>query len=145
MWRFITVVVLCLTLFACKDDTENIIPDVSFSARINLDDPEYAGSNTFIVRPGGLNPRVGINGVVVYRLSMDEYYAFDLMCTHDHENKGYFYVERIPDEDFIVRCPECGSEFLIATEYGSVTEGPATWSLKAYKTSVKGNYLHIWN
>ncbi len=145
MWKLVVASVMLVLAGSCKNDSLDIIPNVRFTAQINLDDPEYSGSNTFIVEPDGLNLRIGINGVAVFRSSPEEYYAFDLMCTHVHEKSGYFFVERMDKEDFTLKCPECGSEFLIITEYGSVTKGPATWPLKKYKTSVSGYFLRIWN
>jgi len=145
MWKTVWISVMLVWMMSCKSDSEDIIPTVRFNAQINLDDPEYSGSNTLIVEPDGLNPRIGVNGVAVFRYSPDEYYAFDLMCTHEHEIAGYYFVERQSNDDFTLKCPECGSEFLIITEFGSVTKGPATWPLKKYKTSVSGNYLRIWN
>ena len=145
MWKTVWTSLMLVLMVSCKGDSEDIIPNVRFSAQINLDDPEYSGWSTFIVKPDGLNPRVGINGVAVFRFSDLEYYAFDLMCTHEHETAGYFFVERKEKDDFTMKCPECGSEFLISTEYGSVLKGPAAWPLKKYKTSVSGNYLRIWN
>ncbi|MBI9063373.1 MAG: Rieske (2Fe-2S) protein [Marinilabiliaceae bacterium] len=139
-----TSLILVLIL-SCNSDSEDIIPNVRFTATINLDDPEYSGRIIFIVKRDGLNPRVGVNGVAVYRFSNLEYYAFDLMCTHEHETSGYFFVEQMEKDDFTLKCPECGSEFRINNEYGSVMKGPAAWPLKKYKTSVSGNYLRIWN
>jgi len=145
MWKTVWTSLMLVLMMSCKSDSEDIIPNVRFSAQINLDDPEYSGWSTFIVKPDGLNPRIGVNGVAVYRFSDQAYYAFDLMCTHEHETPGYFFVEQMDRGDFTFECPECGSQFIVATEDGSVIKGPANWPLVKYKTSVSGNYLRIWN
>ncbi|TRX72273.1 Rieske (2Fe-2S) protein [Carboxylicivirga sp. M1479] len=130
---------------SCSKDSVEIIPNIKFNASINLDNPQYAGSNPFIIRPGGTNRYVGINGVVVFEVSSSEFYAFDLMCTHQHEKTGAFFVDFDNIGDVVLVCPECQSEFNVAAEYGSIIKGPAKWPLKRYQTSVSGNTLRIWN
>ncbi len=139
---FLTISIIALS---CNKDSVEIIPNVRFTAEINLDNPQYKGSNPFLVMPGGTNNYVGIKGVVVFSVTSSEYYAFDLMCTHQHEKTGYFYVEIVKPGDVVLRCPECGSKFNVAAEYGGVVEGPAKWPLKRYQTSVSNNILRIWN
>ena len=139
------VLVLSMTL-SCKKDSLDIIPNVRFNAEINLDSPQYSGSNPFIIRPNGVNRYIGVKGVVVWETGLDKFYAFDLMCTHRHDNGAVYLVEIVKAGDVILECPACHSKFNVAVEYGSVTEGPAQWPLKRYQTSVSGNnVLRIWN
>lgn len=145
MKRYLILLLLPLLTTNCSKDSSDIIPNVRFTAEINLDNPQYSGKNPFFVLPGGTNRYVGVNGVVVFEVTPTEFYAFDLMCTHQHDNGNRFYVEEINQGDVVLRCPECGSEFNIAAEYGSVVTGPAKWPLKRYQTSVTGNILRIWN
>ncbi|WP_439181672.1 Rieske 2Fe-2S domain-containing protein [Carboxylicivirga taeanensis] len=135
---------IIMSAIGCNKDSAYIIPNVRFTAEIDLDNPQYKGSFTFKVLPSARNPRIGVNGVVVCALTSEEHYAFDLLCTHQHEKTGFFYVDFKPG-DVNVACPECGSEFNVAAEYGSVVKGPAKWPLKRYQTSVTGNFLRIWN
>jgi len=132
-------------VLSCNKDSVDIIPNVRFNAEINLDNPQYMGKNPFIIKPGGVNRYIGVDGVVVFELSPTDYYAFDLMCTHHHDNQGIYFVEIVDDGDINLECPQCHSKFNIASEYGSVTNGPAQWPLKRYQTSVNGNILRIWN
>jgi len=136
---------LMISALACNKDNVEIIPNVRFSAEINLDAPQYIGQNPFIVKSGGLNQYVGVDGVVVFGISPEEYYAFDLMCTHRHEKPGYFFTEMTEKGSVTMECPECGSQFSIAAEYGSVIKGPAEWALKRYQTDLRGSTLRIWN
>ncbi|NPA36684.1 MAG: Rieske (2Fe-2S) protein [Chlorobi bacterium] len=133
-----------IVLFSTCDNSykNDIIPNVSFYVKIYLDDPKYA-DNTFIVTTDNAGNRAGINGVVVYRLSSDTYYAFDLMCPNEKQVSCLVTIEN----DVTCRCPCCNSEFLIGTPYGDVISGDAPWPLKAYKTRVSGGgtLLEIWN
>lgn len=138
-------IVLMLATIACTKDTEEIIPNIRFNAEVNLDDPRFSGKNPFIVKPDGLNRIVGIDGVVVFGISNSEFYAFDLMCTHQHESPGYFLTKMTETGSVTMECPECGSQFSVAAEYGSVIKGPARWALKRYQTDVRGAVLRIWN
>ena len=144
MKNFVIIIIAILS-FSCENDSVNIIPNVRFTAEINLDNPQYSGSNPFIVMPGGNNRYVGVNGVVIFEISPTDFYAFDLMCTHQHEQTGAYFAEIVNPGDIVLVCPECGSEFNVAAEYGSVVKGPAKWPLKRYQTSASGNILRIWN
>lgn len=145
MKKFILLFIIPLFTINCSKDSSNIIPNVRFNAEINLDNPQYAGKNPFFVRPDASNRYVGVNGVVVFEVTPTQFYAFDLMCTHQHDNGNHYYVEEINQGDIVLKCPECDSEFNVAAEYGSVVKGPAKWPLKRYQTSVTGNILRIWN
>ncbi|MBR8536585.1 Rieske 2Fe-2S domain-containing protein [Carboxylicivirga sediminis] len=145
MKKLLTLLSICILTLSCQKDSVEIIPNVRFTAEINLDNPQYSGSNPFIVLPGGTNQHVGIKGVVVYELSRSDYYAFDLMCTHQHEKTTPYFVQIVKPGDIVLKCPECGSEYNVAVEYGSVVKGPAKWPLKRYQTSVSNNILRIWN
>ncbi|TAJ14641.1 Rieske (2Fe-2S) protein [Marinilabiliaceae bacterium JC017] len=140
--KFCAILVMSLfILAACKSDRDEIIPNVSFSIKINVnDDPEYS-ETSFIVKRDLSGRPAGVCGVVIYRLTSDTYYAFDLMCPY--EKRYNCLVEK--KDDMTYKCPCCGSEFMIGTETGSILEGPSKWPLKAYQTSVNGNWLSVWN
>ena len=141
VWLLIIIVVVSTS---CKKDSTDIIPNVRFTAEINLDNPQYTGKNPFIIKPDFSNRIVGINGVVVFEVSPTQFYAFDLMCTHEHDT-GQYFVEIVKAGDIVLICPECHSEFNVAAEYGSIVKGPAKWPLKRYQTAVTGSTLRIWN
>ncbi|MBS2211672.1 Rieske (2Fe-2S) protein [Carboxylicivirga mesophila] len=143
MKKLLTLLSICILALSCQKDSVEIIPNVRFTAEIDLDNPQYTGYSFKAIRDVK-GRRIGINGVVICKLTQTEIYAFDLMCTHQHEKTGYFYVDVEPGND-IVTCPECNSEFIISSKYGAVIKGPAKWPLKVYQTSVSNNILRIWN
>ena len=110
-WFFIVILAV-----GCNKDSVNIIPNVRFIATVNIV-PQYSGKSLFMIMPSGSNQVVGVNGVVVWNNGGDQYYAFDRMCTHTHEDGKYHFVEIIEDGNPVVKCPECESEDLVATEY----------------------------
>lgn len=147
MKRVIGGFLLLFICIACNKDNDETIHFRNFHAKVYLDDPQYIGKTRFFVLPfQQFNDYVGIQGVVVYALVPGSiYHAFDLLCRHEHDKPGLFFVEGVDGDEMTMRCPECGSEFNIATEYGSVTKGPALRDLKKYQTEIRGSELHIWN
>ena len=143
MKRLFSIFITLLLLANCNKDHEEVIPNVSFHVTIDLTDPKYSSRNTFIVHKDVAGNRAGINGVVVYRLTSDTYYAFDLMCPNEKKVTCLVGLK----DDVTCECPCCKSQFLIAVQYGDVIEGPSPWPLKSYKTRVTngGTTLAIWN
>ncbi|MFT3740581.1 MAG: hypothetical protein QM786_17670 [Breznakibacter sp.] len=119
---------------------EDPLPDVSFSGSIYLNDPAYAASS-FIVKYDSNHNRLGVNGVVVYRISPDRFYVFDLMCPQD-VSAGCYVSLRTSET---CQCSCCESVFIIASSHGNVLEGSSKWGLKPYESQVTGDYLVIWN
>lgn len=128
-----------LWLAGCANQ-EEIIPNVSFNASVYLADPAFT-TNPFVVKYDVSRQRIGVYGVVIYRLSPTEYYVFDLMCPYDKRNSCLVGVE----DGASCRCPCCQSLFIVATPDGGIAEGPSKWPLKTYNCMVTGDYLKIWN
>ncbi|MCG8580429.1 MAG: Rieske 2Fe-2S domain-containing protein [Bacteroidales bacterium] len=143
MKRLLILFIIPLLTINCSKDSD-IIPNVRFIATVDIV-PQYSGKSLFIIMPDGRNQIVGVNGVVVWNNGGDTYYAFDRTCTHSHDNGELHFVEIIEDGNPIVRCPECESEYLVATEYGDIVKGPAVHALKAYPTSYSNGQLTIRN
>ena len=136
--KFFIAIFLCtILLFGCKTN-EDIIPNVSFSGQIYI--PTISGNPT-IVKYDLNQKRLGVNGVVIYRVAPDEYYAFDLMCPNE---KSFDCFVKILD-GATCQCPCCKTMYLIVTDPGSVVEGPSKWPLKSYQTYISGDYLTIYN
>ena len=83
----------------------------------------------------------GSRGILVYRVSIEEFMAYDRHCTYtpqescalvDVDSSGVIAVDKC-----------CGSKFVLTD--GSVVNGPASIPLKQYQTSFDGNLLHIFN
>ncbi len=110
-------------IVGCGKDIEHPVPDVHVYFELNLTMPSNASLNAI----GGWEYYTGgYQGIIIYRLSEDEFKAFDRACTHNISNK--IFVEDPP----MAKCKECGSMYLLLD--GSVAEGPAKHRLKEYRT-----------
>jgi nitrite reductase/ring-hydroxylating ferredoxin subunit len=138
----IVIILLVTLIFAlgCKKD-EHPVPNNRFTAYIDLRLPEY-NTNVFTVGYDRFGSRVGVAGVIVYRVALDEYYVFERYCPHDQELKC---AVDIADGNTTAICPCCESEFLIAAQDGDVIDGPSDYSLKTYRTRMDGSFLVIYN
>jgi hypothetical protein len=83
----------------------------------------------------------GINGMIVYRKSDQEFVALERTSSHlpnDATAKAYVMAD-----NFILHDSVSDSKWRIFD--GVVTNGPATWPLRVYGTSYDGNLLRISN
>lgn len=86
-------------------------------------------------------------GLIVYRISVDKFMAFERTCPHDPDaccdvETGCSRV-KVEEDGIILKDSCCGSTFLILD--GSNVTGPAVRPLKQYNTSYNGRILHIYN
>ena len=133
--------VLVVLLSGCKKDKDNQVPLTTVDINVNVNLPEY---NALAVTGGWVYLTGGVEGLIVYRNSPDEFTAMDRLCTYHTEDLCRVYVD---DSQVIARdtlsSGFCGSAFLILD--GSVTQGPASLGLKVYHTTFNGTTLHIFN
>jgi len=125
------------TFFSCNEN-QQVVPNVYVDFTIMLTDPEY---NALTVPGNSLTVTGGVNGIIIYRISQDEFAAYDRTCTHNVEENCRVQV----DETllFAVDSMCCGSKFLLLD--GSAYEGEAIYPLKAYRTYYDGTYLRVYN
>ncbi len=141
MKKFITLIPFSflLLLSSCsKNNNTNWIPYVPVNIDIYPANPQYININ---VIGGWVYVTGGSRGIIIYRFSQDEFYAFDRHCPYQPTNScGKVKV----DSDNITLADSCcGSKFIIVD--GSVIQGPAGLPLKKYKTYYDGTTLHITN
>jgi len=133
-----------LVLLACnkKKSTQNInnnpVPNVPVQISIFPNDP----LNFKIQVVGGwMYVNGGINGIVVYRKSEQEFVAVERSSSHlPSDARARVWVK--PD-NFTLRDTISNSEWRIFD--GTVTKGPAEWPLRLYGTTFDGNLLRIVN
>ena len=109
--------------FSCDTSQDNI-PYIYVDIYIDLNKPEFFELNAignYVYITGGYQ------GIIVYRSSLDEFFAYERTCSYDidcrvdvDEKTGYM----------IDTC--CGSEFSLSMD-GVVAKGPATLPLRKYK------------
>jgi len=134
---FFLLVLFGLFHLQCKKD-EDTIPSVQVNFYLQTTDPEFNSLNAV---GGWVYVNGGSRGIVIYRLSMDEFMAYDRHCPYtpsescaqiDVESSG---ISALDD------C--CGSQFLLTD--GTVVGGPSTEPLKRYQTYFDGNQLRVYN
>lgn len=133
-------ILLVLFLFGCKkegDDSQ--VPRIATDIQINLNLPSYNA----LLNPGGYAYAIGgSQGIVIYRLSQDEFTAFDRHCTYNVDEGCRINVTDgtiAKDED----C--CLSEFEILS--GTPVSGNAERALLRYNTQFNpnANFLRVYN
>ncbi len=126
------------SFYSCGGYDHKTIPTVKVNITIYPDDITYANLNYI----GGYEYLTGgVAGIIVYRVDMTTFMAYDRACPYDWEDTHAWVCV---DESGIMLVDEhCGSYFNILD--GSVISGPAQYSLKFYKTTYDGRRLRIYN
>ena len=137
---FLFSCIAILFLSGCSKD-EHPVPNVSFTAYIDIYLPDYAGT-VFTVNRDRYGNQIGVAGVIVYRLSDVEFYAFERYCPHDQKISCKV---TLAEDNSVAICNCCKSEFLVLSPSGDVVSGPSKYGLKYYKTRIDGPYLVIFN
>ncbi|MCD6556294.1 MAG: hypothetical protein J7K64_03790 [Bacteroidales bacterium] len=137
---FSFVLLLNLFLFSSCEENKNPIPTVYVDIYIDLNDPLYydlqsVGSYVYITG--------GVNGILIYRSSADEFRAYDRTCPYDPD------IGRVVVDDANLNAVDsvgCKSEFSLLLD-GAVSQGPSQFPLKAYTCiyDMNAQMLHIKN
>lgn len=139
----ITVAVLFIALISLssscgKGNEHDTIPNVAVNFSLDVNSTMYLNLS-FV---GGYEYLTGgYKGIVVYRVSIDEFVAYDRACPYDPLITGARL--NMDNSAFVLQDTVCGSSFLILD--GSVVTGPSTLPLKRYQTTFDGTYLQIYN
>jgi len=133
---------------ACDKDEDPQFNPGYVNIFINPNGTEYAELNAV----GGwvyLYADPPSRGIIVYRLSQDEFKAYDRMPTYEpnqcclSDSTGPC-TSIIVNESGIIAVDTCnGSEYILLD--GSVSKGPASVPLFAYRTVYDGDILQIFN
>lgn len=138
--RSICFSILAALLFiptSCNKEYENPVPSVYVDIRLRIDNAMYPE----LQHPGGwLEYNGGYRGVIIYRLSYEEFKAFDRACPyHPSEPRALVRVLDAP----LATDTLCGSTFILID--GSVITGPSRHPLREYQTFFDGYTLQVTN
>lgn len=140
----VSVVLFLLPMNACQRQYPVNIPYVTFDYTINILDPAFVnlqavGGSVFI--------EGGSRGIIIYRVSIEQFNAYERHCTYDSDNpcgKVDFDSSGILLVDNDCSGSGCGSKFNVID--GSVLNGPAQYPLIQYTTSFDGmSMLRVYN
>lgn len=125
IYLFFLLISLCISLDSCrKDSPQNRVPYVPVNIQI------YPNSLDYIPISGWVYITGGNRGLVVYRMSEIEFFAYDRTCPYDPENLAARV--RMEPSDISVVDTICGSKFILTTGYPFA--GPSKSPLLQYKT-----------
>lgn len=144
----VTTGLVFLLSTSCGKDDQPIIDTGYINIFIYPNSTEYLELNTI----GGwvylaVNPPS--RGILVYRLSLDEFKAFERTPTYKPDSccttgSSVVCSKIVMDESGLIAVDTCsGSEWLVLD--GSVLKGPATYPLLSFNTVYDGDVLHIYN
>jgi len=139
MKTLISTILLFTLLFAgsCKDENPYTIPYVLVNFFVY---PNNIDSDLGVSRFKYF-PREGYRGIVVYRMTTDQFYAFDRACTFDTQNPNA--IVATDASGIVAICPVCGSKYLLTDGYPF--QGSARNPLLQYHTSFDGNKVLVSN
>ncbi|HQQ94392.1 MAG TPA: hypothetical protein PLQ93_07545 [Bacteroidia bacterium] len=141
---FLIVCVPLLFVLACRKKQtpqavrQNPVASVPVSISLYPNDPLY-----FKIQAvgGWMYIDGGINGIVVYRKSEQEFVALERSSTQlPNDPKARVQVQ---NDNFTLRDTVSGSTWRILD--GAVIKGPAEWPLRLYGSTYDGNLLRIVN
>jgi hypothetical protein len=123
----------------CSKSTDNPVPSVYVDFTIYLSQPSNASLNAV----GGWNYYTGgARGIIVYRLNIDTFMAFDRNCTYNPNLASA--VVSVDSSGLMASDASCGSRFVLID--GSVSQGPATIGLRQYHADFDGlNTVHVYS
>lgn len=127
--------------FSCSDKDEQIIPYTKVNLTINLQLPQFnalSSVNNAIIYP---NAGYNLNGVIVYRNSLDEFTAYDATCPKHIDTKPTAVVLDDNGSAGTATCPECNTVYYFFN-YAYPSKG---YPLRRYSLTKSGNMLYINN
>jgi hypothetical protein len=136
------IFLLLLSAFSCKKKAKPAAEHPVQSIPVNI--TMYPGDplNFKIQSIGGwMYVEGGINGIIVYRKSNEEFVAIERTSTYYPDNGGARV--KVLSDNFTLRDTVSDSRWRIFD--GTVTKGPAEWSLRIYGTTYDQNVLRIRN
>ena len=146
---FFLFCLIIISFLGCEDEKGPIIPTTYVNFTLRLDDPQFIAlssiGNSVIITYSysGINSAgYDNNGIIVYRASQDEFYAFDRTCTYDVDKS---IAVEIDESGFIAVCSECGSRYVLPNIGFPTEDSPSKYQLHQYKTNFDGLVLHVFN
>ena len=134
--RVLTAIILLLLVFAgCGKDKQPQIPYVYVNKIL------YPNTMDYIPISGYLYVNEGYRGIIVYRVSQDEFMVYERCCPYDPEKTG----ARVSVDASGFMCVDsvCMSKFNLP--YGIVESGPSPYSLMQYRWNYDSEVLYIYN
>ncbi|MEI6456223.1 MAG: hypothetical protein WCO93_08035 [bacterium] len=133
--------VLFLFLFVTSCTKEEQPPDIPYvyvNFSLNPNSTEYINLNPV---NGWETVTGGYQGILLFRISVAEFAAFERACPYDPLSPGAQI--RVEDSGITCYCPVCKSRYIMTD--GTPFEGPSHFPLKQYQTYFDGFLLYVSN
>ena len=142
MKRLFVLLVLFLSFSCKKKTTQNVAQNPVTSVPVTITMYPNDPLNFKLQAIGGwMYVSGGINGIIVYRKSNEEFVAIERTSTYLPDNPSA--KVKVLSDNFTLRDTISDSKWRIFD--GTVTQGPASWALRLYGTTFDGNTLKIRN
>ncbi|MCU0433061.1 MAG: hypothetical protein MUC87_06375 [Bacteroidia bacterium] len=129
---------MSLLLFSTCRREQQVVPNVAVNVIIYLNDPQNIALTTV---GGWMYVNGGNRGIVVHRISQNEFVAFDRTCPYRPDEAAS--QVSVDSSNVILEDRSCGSKFLLSD--GSPIQTPALVPLRQYNTTFDGNAIRIVN
>lgn len=133
----------------CEKEKNRIIPYTYVNFSIRLDNPQFIALNSIgnavVITSsydGSNSAGYDNNGIIIYRASEDEFYAFDRTCTYDVEKS---IAVEIDESGIMAVCPVCSSTYVLPNIGFPTKESASKYALHQYQTSFDGLNVHVFN
>ena len=134
---FCAIILIVFSVSCKKDDSENDIPNVLVDLNVSI-----SSNSSLNAVSGWAYVSGGSRGIVIYRHTLDEFFAMERHCPYLPANGAQVSVD---SSGIFLKDLGCGSKFYM-TDGGSVANGPATRPLKRYNATYDGvNTIHVYN
>ena len=133
--RFTLILTIVLFAFSCKKDKQPAIPYVFVNEIL------YPNSLDFINVSGYKYINAGYRGIVIYRLSNEEFRVYERCCPYDPEKANAKII--VEANNITAIDTVCKSRFSLVD--GVPFQGPSRYSLMTYNYSYDGEKLLIYN
>ncbi|HVN58971.1 MAG TPA: hypothetical protein VMT63_11775 [Bacteroidales bacterium] len=137
---------------SCKKSKYDVIPTVFVNFTLNLNDPQFMvllspftylyvdkNTNNYGQNSAGYDD----NGIIVFRYTEDEFFAYDRTCPYDYKENNKSIRLNVVDDIYAV-CPQCSSKYALSAG-GTPVKGVSRYPLKNYRTYFDGLYLTVSN
>ena len=145
---FLFLAMICL-FNGCEEEKKRIIPYTYVNFSIRLDNPQFIAlnsvGNAVIITSsydGSNSAGYDNNGIILYRASEEEFYAFDRTCPYDVEKS---IAVEIDESGIMAVCPVCHSTYVLPNIGFPTKESPSKYALHQYQTSFDGLTVSVYN
>ncbi len=136
MIKYLLLSASLLLLFSCGKEDDHPVPYVRVEFSFNITNYNLTGPGMSAEFPRGTYQ--GYRGLFVYRVSMDEFRAYDRACpTNPHQ-----CTLNISDENPVLVAAECSNATFSLLD-GAPIEGVSNYPLREYRTSYNPNTFRL--